>query len=363
VIVLASVLCAAVLLTQAPRVRPVERDPLHPVLKEALATYRGGDFWGTLARLGTIDDAKLDDAVETLWIHGGLSQDEWVGRIRTAIVMLTEAWFVRNQKGPSLDRDPYLRAAQQLASGLVRLADDHRHGIGSAERRFARDWYLLVVSYRHGNAQIGWSRAYLAEARQRFPKDPEVLVASGADHEMVSETTRGYLLRVDAGGATVGESSIDPEEELEQAEGYLRQAAALAPKLVEARLRLGRVLYRRGDLAGSARELQAALSLTAQDQVRYLASTFLGLVAVARGDLDEAERFYVEALRLVPGGQSATIARSEAAYLRGRPADAAGMIVSLLQDSRTNDPWWLYLVGDWWHFEARLLALRSEVRR
>ena len=360
---LASVLCAAVLLTQAPRERPIERDRLSPVLREALASYRSGDLWGTLARLGTIPDAKLDDAVETLWLHGGLSQGEWLGRIRTAIVMLTEAWFVRDQKGPSLARDPYLRAAQDLARRLVRMADDHRDGIGSAERRFARDWYLLVVSYRHGNAQVGWSRAYLAEAREQFPKDPEVLVVSGADHEMVSETTRGHFARVDAGGTTVGESSIDPEWELEQAETYLRQAAALAPELVEARLRLGRVLYRRGDLAGAARELQAARSLTSQDQVRYLASTFLGLVAVARNELDEAERFYADALRLVPGGQSATIARSEAAYLRGRSADAAEMIVSLLQDSRTNDPWWLYLVGDWWHFEARLLALRSEVRR
>jgi tetratricopeptide (TPR) repeat protein len=361
---LALAVCAATaMLMQTPQQRPAARDPLHPVLAEALTTYRGGDPWGALARLQTIPDGRLDDATETLWIQGGLSQGEWVGRIRTAIVLFTEAWFLRDRKGPPLQRDPYLVSARALVRGLVRRADDHHRWIGAAERRFARDWYLLVVSNRHGHAQVGWSRAFLTEARDLFPQDPEVLVVSGADHEMLSNTTKGYFARVDAGGMPIGDAAINPRQELEQAEGYLRQAAARAPDLVEARLRFGRVLYQRDDLAGAARELHAALSKTTQDQVRYLASTFLGQVAVARGDLDEADRFYADALRVWPGGQVAMIGRSEAAYLRGRPAEAATTIGSLLQQVGPDDPWWLYLVGDWWHFEARLTALRSEARR
>ena len=243
------------------------------------------------------------------------------------------------------------------------MAEDRRGGIGDKERRFARDWYLLVVSYRHGAAQVGWSRAYLAEARELFPNDPEVLLVSGVDHEIVSEMSKGYLPRVDSAGQTLGDVTINPGKELDQAEAFLRQAAALSPGLVEARLRLGRVLYRRGELADAARELHAAQALTAQEQVQYLASTFLGMVAVARGDLDGADRCYADALRLFPGGHAAMIGRSEAAYLRGRSAEAAEIVISLLQQERKDDPWWLYLAGDWWHFEARLLGLRTEVRR
>jgi tetratricopeptide (TPR) repeat protein len=358
----ATSVCVGLLLVPPAPSLP-EPDPLPPAYAQALATYRDGDLWGAVALLGTIRDTKLDDAAEALWSPGTQSHAEWLGRIRTAIVLLTEAWFLRNEKETASRQDAYLASARALARKLVRMAEDRRGGIGDKERRFARDWYLLVVSYRHGAAQVGWSRAYLAEARELFPNDPLVLVVSGVDHEIVSEMTKGYLPRVDGTGQVLGEISINPGKEREQAETFLRQAAALSPDLVEARLRLGHVLYRRGELAEAARELQAAQALTAQEPVQYLASTFLGMVAVARGDLDGADRCYAAALRLFPGAHAAMIGRSEAAYLRGLSAEAAEIVISLLQLEPKDDPWWLYLAGDWWHFEARLLRLRTEARR
>ena len=358
----ATFVCVGLLLVP-PAQSPPEPDPLPPAYAQALATYRDGDLRGAVALLGTIREAKLADAADALWIPGTLSRATWLGRIRTAILLLTEAWFLSNATGPALRQAPYLNAARGMARRLVRMAEDGELGIGDKERRFARDWYLLVVSYRHGAAQVGWSRAYLAEARELFPNDPHVLVVSGVDHEIVSEMSKGYLPRVGSNGQTLGDDPINPARELEKAEGFLRQAAALSPGLVEARLRLGRVLYRRGELADAARELQAAHTLTDQEQVQYLASTFLGMVAVARGDLDGADRCYADALRLFPGAHAAMIGRSEAAYLRGRSAEAAEIVISLLQQEGKDDPWWLYLAGDWWHFEARLLGLRTEVRR
>ena len=140
----------------------------------------------------------------------------------------------------------------------------------TAERRFARDWYLLVVSFRHGRAEVGWSRAYLAEARELFPKDPQVLLVTGSDHEMVSHVTAGYLRRFSANGQSFNESKINPEKELEEAETYFKQAAALAPDLVEARLRLGRVLMRRGDLDGA--DARASGGTRRHDQVQPIRS-------------------------------------------------------------------------------------------
>jgi tetratricopeptide (TPR) repeat protein len=359
----------AILLVPLPM--PVQGQPSDPqalALAEALATYRGGELRGALQRLGTIPQEKLNDTVFRFCLRDDLPPRLRIVRLRISIALLTEMAIERTRHQVGAWSDPYFAAARALVRRLSQMVDDGRDGAGEAEGRFARDWYLLVVSFRHGRSEAGWSRAYLAEARELFPKDPQVLLVSGSDHEMVSHVSAGYLRRFSANGQGASESRINPEKELEEAEKYLKQAAALAPDLVEARLRLGRVLMRRGDLDGAARELRSALEHTAQDpagydQVRYLAWMFLGLVDVDRGNLESAERSYVEALRLFPNAQAIKVAMSELAYLKGRDADAAAQVVSMLESFARQDPWWTYLLGDAWHFEARLVDLRAQALR
>ena len=62
-------------------------------------------------------------------------------------------------------------------------------------------------------------------------------------------------------------------------------------------------LYRRGDLDRAAQELDAARQLTSQDELRYLALVFRGMVEAARGHYERADSFYADALRLLPSGQ------------------------------------------------------------
>jgi cytochrome c-type biogenesis protein CcmH/NrfG len=90
---------------------------------------------------------------------------------------------------------------------------------------------------------------------------------------------------------------------------------------------------------------------------------FLGLVDVDRGNLESAEQSYVEALRLFPRAQAIKVAMSELAYLKGRDADAAAQVVSMLDSFVREDPWWTYLLGDAWHFEARLAGIRADALR
>ena len=54
---------------------------------------------------------------------------------------------------------------------------------------------------------------------------------------------------------------------------------------------------------------------------------------------------------------------SELAYLKGREAEAAAQVVSMLESFARQDPWWTYLLGDAWHFEARLVDLRAQALR
>jgi len=328
-------------------------------LAEALATYRGGDLRAALARLGTIPDEKLTEAVNRFCTRDDVPPPIRLVRMRITAALLTEMAFATIQRNPFAWGGPHILSARALVRRLAQLAGDRRDGAGDAEYGFARDWYLLVVSFRHGRAEVGWSRAYLAEARDLFPTDPAVLMVSGSDHEMLSNVSDGYVTRFNTSGQRLGETRINPERELEDAEKFLRQAVALDPQFLEARLRLGRVLLRNGDLDGALRELRAALAHP-DDQIRYLAWTFLGMADVERGDLEGAERCYTEALRLFPEGQIAMLARSEAAYLSGRGGEAAAQVVSMLRVQRKEDPWWMYLLGDWWHFEARVIRLRAE---
>ena len=97
-------------------------------------------------------------------------------------------------------------------------------------------------------------------------------------------------------------------------------------ELFEARLRLGRLLYRRGELDRAATELEAARQLATQDELKYLALLFSGMVEAARGSYEQADGFYTDALRLLPTGQTVAIAKAETAYLRGRVSEAAATV-------------------------------------
>jgi tetratricopeptide (TPR) repeat protein len=351
-----------VLIAPAPAHAQKQIDAHSLALAEALATYRGGDLRAALARLETIPGEKLTETVSRFCTRDDVRAPLRLVRMRITAALLTEMAFVQIQKNPFAWGGAYILNARALIRRLAQLADAGRDGAGEGERGFARDWYLLVASFHHGRAEVGWSRAYLAEARDLFPRDVAVLVVSGADHEMLSNVSAGYVNRFNTSGQRLGESRINPGRELEDAEKFLRQAVALDPRFLEARLRLGRVLLRNGDLDGALRELRAALAHP-DDQIRYLAWTFLGMADVERGDLEAAERCYTEALRLFPAGQIAMLARSEAAYLSGRGGEAAGQVVAMLRIQRKEDPWWMYLLGDWWHFEARLIRLRAEALR
>ena len=118
------------------------------------------------------------------------------------------------------------------------------------------------------------SRGVLAEARRLFPNDPQVLLASGTDHEITAIISAGTLSRYDSRGERAGSEKIVKERELESAAGYYRQALALH----EARVRLGHVLFRQGQLAAAAEELETARRQAVQPQLLYLTNLFLGLI-------------------------------------------------------------------------------------
>ena len=336
---------------------------LPPAYLSALSNYRAGDLTAAFGNVKDLEAADLTDITRRLLRPDAAPGSSWARVLTAAIMLHTEVFFIRAEAHPAPAYDPYIRSAHSLVRGLIEAGRDGERGFGEAERTFARDWYLLLISLQHGRADIGWSRAFLEEALRLFPKDPYLTLARGADYEMLSDMRTGYLRSIDAQGGVRGQSKVDPDRELEHAVRWLEQAIALEPALVEARLRLGRVLYRRGEYDRAAQQLDAVRQAAPWKELRYLALVFRGMVEAARGAYDPAEGFYAEARRILPRGQTAAIASAEAAYLRGRVSDAGATIQATLQQRDKDDPWWIYISGEYWHFESRLETLRKFVRQ
>jgi tetratricopeptide (TPR) repeat protein len=329
----------------------------------ALASYRAGDLAAAFRKLQELDESEVTEITRRLMRPDVAGGSSWPKLLTAAILLHTEAFLIREEAGRSPFGDVYLLTAHSLVRRLLALAREGQPGVGEAERMLARDWYLLLASAQHGSVDVGRSRAFLEEALKFFPKDAHLTLALGADHEMLSDRTAGYVTYFDTEGRFRRLSEVDADDELAEAIRYMERAVALDPKDVEGRLRLGRLLYRRGDLDWAAQELDAARQLTSQDELRYLALVFRGMVESARGQYERADGFYTAALRLIPTAQSAAIAKAETAYLRGRVGEAAATIQATLQQAKKDDPWWVYMIGEWWHLEHRLGWIRKYVQQ
>jgi len=336
---------------------------LPPAYLTALSNYRAGDLTAAFGNVKELEAADLSEITGRLMRPDAAPGSSWSRLLTAAIMLHTEVFFIRAEAHPAPAYDPYIRSAHSLVRRLIEAGREGERGFGEAERIFARDWYLLLISFQHGRAEIGWSRAYLEEALKLFPKDPHFTLARGSDYEMLSDMRAGYLRTIDAQGGVRGQSKVNPDRELQEAVRWFEQAIALEPSLVEARLRLGRVLYRRGEYDRAAQQLDAVRQSSPWKELTYLALVFRGMAEAARGAYEPAEGFYAEARRLLPRGQTAAIASAEAAYLRGRVSDAGATIKATLQQPNKEDPWWVYISGEYWHFEGRLETLRKYVRQ
>jgi tetratricopeptide (TPR) repeat protein len=328
---------------------------------EALATYSSGNASDAIAILDQLSEADIRDAVSKRWRRPVFTQAGWARELRIAMLAHTETWLVRGVLVPTSAFDPHIESGRFLARTLLRAIDAGESGAGPAERRFVRDWYLLVVSAMHGQMQVGRSRVYIAEAKKLFPRDAELLLLEGAGHEMLSGLTVATVQLYDSMGRPTSSEDIDEARELRLAAAAIGEAVTAHPELTEARLRLGRILYRRGDLAGAVRELEAIKAATKVAQLKYLANVFLGLVYSSRGELARAAEVYREAIAVNPDGQVAIVGLSEVEYLSGRVKEASRLMTDVLNRVLKDDPWWAYQMGGWWTVETRFVRLRATV--
>jgi tetratricopeptide (TPR) repeat protein len=242
---------------------------------------------------------------------------------------------------------------------------------------FARRWYLVAGLVCFGTGEFERSRSLLERGLKQFKSDPHLLLALGTLEEKLGSAriydpplgSQGRHSAVDQYGR---HSALDERMEpiaararhLADAEGYFRKALAADPQLLEARLRLGRVLFLQAHEGDAHAELETVEHDALEAAKRYLAALF-------QGRLDERERRFpqaAEAYRRAAGymGDSPTayVALAHALDVAGERAKVSDLLDRALQPvdrTPSQDPWWTYLMGQFHEAEPLYNELQAEV--
>ena len=267
-----------------------------------------------------------------------------------AVMLHTEVAFSLPVRGPTTAWQFHVAQARQQLAELRRMRE-------SSE--FERQWYLFVSSALQADQELEQVHTHLVLARDRFPRDADVLVSSGAEYELYALSSSAVPRAVQGSRNFVVRSyepQQDRKEALDGAFRFLTAAVAAAPDHDEARVRLGRVLFLQGHYAQAIEHLDVARGRAQDDGLRYLAATFEAAAEKGLGRTDRAATLYAQALKIFRG-QSASVGLSDLYYESGRFAEAAATLMTGLV-GQAVDPWFTYSRGDSWRKASRLEALR-----
>ncbi len=274
--------------------------------------------------------------------------------MRWAVVMHLTAGVRASLRGKAAERE----ANFALADALLPLAAPGDEFAEAPERRALRRAIPLAVGYdllrrqRPEEALPHFERALQVGGRD----DPHALLALAMSEERLASSP--LALR----GAGAGRTGLDARLELqrrelgteaglqlerrrllESAERHLREALAVDPDLVEARVRLGHVLSLLGRPAPARQQWTEALQARPVAPLGCLARLFLGRDAGRAGEWHEALSQFREATRDCPGAQSAHLGLSLALRETGdRPGAKNEARAAMGLDPVAGDPWLRY---------------------
>lgn len=214
---------------------------------------------------------------------------------------------------------------------------------------FARRWHLAAIAAMLRNDCHDAADQAVTAALQDFPD------------EFGLRLSRAVLAEQQLSEA-FADGKQPSARELRDADTRFKIAMALPAIAPEAALRWARV----NALLGRHEEaiaLAAGASASADPHLQYLGHLFRGWSLAALGKLDDADTEYGRALAVVPGAQSATLARAAAAFRRRDAPRAEQLVAALTGLPRpADDPWWVYGIGDGRSVDQRIADLRKVIR-
>lgn len=217
-------------------------------------------------------------------------------------------------------------------------------------REFAGLWYHAIAAYLFANGNFGDAKKHLQHSERVLPEDGRLLFDRGS----YAEAFGLPIFQV------VPDSGIPDEGKTNgEAERMYRRALDVDPSYVEARVRLARLLDRRGRHDEAQAEIDRALDARPSGAVGFYALIVAGRVSTAQGRYDAALRHYREASALYEHAQSARLGASHAGLMLADVPLAIAPLGGLGADTALADadPWLDYRLGAGREAKVLLAAL------
>ena len=238
---------------------------------------------------------------------------------------------------------------------------------------FTRRFYLLAGLMLHGMGDLAGAYDMLSEGRRQLEDDAELQLALGAVCETIA-ALRVYELPVEPRRPSdsrdeprfVIEGQPDeggplPATNAADAQALYARALREDSGLLEAHLRLGRVLLLRGRPREALPELERVAREAPRPAQCYMARLFEGRTRERLDDLPGAAAAFAAAVERVPQAQSGLVALGRALDRMGEGTRAQEAFdrALLRREEAPPDPWLDYITGQPERIEALVEELRG----
>jgi tetratricopeptide (TPR) repeat protein len=329
--------------------------------------YQAGDEPGALSALGAWDEARLDCELKALQAAARKAAkcercpEQLVFErfsLRAALLLHGDREAEEKLRPPVSEQAPpscgiglHARLVERLAD-LLQLVDRDPGD-------FLRRYYLGLARRAHWSQCLSTAELLARAGLKRSPRDAALLLTLGIAEENDAFHERAPTSR--------SQGLSGKQRDLwEDAQRTFEEALAADPALDEARLRLGRVLWRLGKNQAARASFDAVLAKDLSDaSLAYLAHLFLGRLDQDEGRRADAEKHYAAALAMRSGSEPAAVALSHMRLLQGDPDAARDVLNKFLvygHRRREIDPFVGYLMAHTGAGERTLEELRAETR-
>ncbi len=324
---------------------PAQKKRVIRVDQRALTIDLANEYLKLVQRYRRRDPLALDELLT--WSPEKCAQAVYSFRLLEPTQDLIEATFVMHAE---ISLELMEAGDESLGYWHVAFARTVNDTMNAAETDIWLKEYLLLMGYHFQRPGIqpldGPAMEFFEEALERFPEDPEVLLAVGSMFEAVGRLE-------------------DDKSKLEKAAELYRQCVAEAPDLAEGRLRLGATYLALGYGEDAATELTWVLTNGQDPYLVYLAGIFLGDHHKIEGRWYEAIIAYESAANTKPEWQVACLCLSHAVQRSGNRSRAGGMMKKCLElpakTEKYEDGWWRYHLGQSHRVEDLLEQWRKDV--
>ena len=333
--------------------------------------YARGERAAAVAEIGSWTKNRLSQEIEELRANA-LARERTAGAVSPEAPLLRAIVMLHTDRD-ALERRPSASAASvesQVCGPRLHMDLAERVAallIGDPEGRgFARRWYLAMALRGLSDYCLGDARHFVHDGLKEFPRDAELLLASGIIDEAAASLVPDGPTNLAVFSPRQRDEARGLHEErliaLERARHAFEQALAADGSLLAARLHLGRTRWSLDDRAAARAALEAVIAARPPADLRYLAHLFLGRVHEDEGRLGDAEKQYREALAADPSAQAAAVALSCVLQLRGEPNAARAVLEAALAfvGQRNDDVFWGYLFYRTPQADGIFEALRRE---